>query len=33
MIIKKLNLKLEHANNEIKDLQNENIGEKEDLLI
>jgi hypothetical protein len=33
MIIKKLNLKLEQAQNEVKDLRDENVGEKEDLLM
>lgn len=33
MIIKKLKLKYDQALNEIKDLQSENVGEKEDLLI
>ena len=33
MIIKKLKLKYDQALNEIKDLQSENVGEKEDLMI
>jgi hypothetical protein len=33
MIIKKLKLKYDQSLNEIKDLQSENVGEKEDLMI